>query len=139
MPRNRTSRFAYEALLAANDPMPRIERSGDDLYFLYTGGTTGMPKGVMWRNEDLVKVLLDSAYTLVGATPPARSGRRGRGGRGRSSAAGIPRMHLPASPLMHGTGGFTSFQALFVGDRIVTLENRHFDAHELWQTVQRGA
>ena len=47
--------------------MPRIERSGDDLYFLYTGGTTGMPKGVMWRNEDLIKVLADSAYVLVGA------------------------------------------------------------------------
>ena len=46
-------------------------------------------------------------------------------------------MHLPASPLMHGTGGFTSFQAMFVGAGIVTLENRHFDAHELWQTVQR--
>ena len=43
---------------------------GDDLYFLYTGGTTGMPKGVMWRNEDLIKVLADSAYTLVGARPP---------------------------------------------------------------------
>jgi fatty-acyl-CoA synthase len=61
---------AYEDLLAAHDPMPRIERSGDDLYFLYTGGTTGMPKGVMWRNEDLIKVLADSAYVLAGSAAP---------------------------------------------------------------------
>jgi len=127
---------AYEDLLAANDPMPRIERSGDDLYFLYTGGTTGMPKGVMWRNENLVKVLLDAAYTLVGAAPPARPEDAGTVA-AQIVAAGIPRMHLPASPLMHGTGGFTSFQALFAGTGIVTLVNRHFDPHELWETVQR--
>jgi fatty-acyl-CoA synthase len=126
----------YEELLAAHDPMPRIERSGDDLYFLYTGGTTGMPKGVMWRNEDLVKVLLDSAYTLVGAAPPAEPEAAGEVAR-KIVASGIARMHLPASPLMHGTGGFTSFQAMFAGTGVVTLENRHFDAHELWQTVQR--
>ena len=70
--RTRTSRSQYEELLAAHEPMPRIERSGDDLYFLYTGGTTGMPKGVMWRNEDLFEVLGDGAYPLVGATPPDR-------------------------------------------------------------------
>jgi fatty-acyl-CoA synthase len=127
---------AYEDLIAANDPMPRIERSGDDLYFLYTGGTTGMPKGVMWRNEDLIKVLADSAYVLAGAAPPANPEEAGAIAK-QIVEAGPARMHLPASPLMHGTGGFTSFQALFVGSGIVTLENRHFDAHELWQTVQR--
>ena len=46
-----------------NEPMPRIERSGDDLYFLYTGGTTGMPKGVMWRAEDLCGVLGDGGVS----------------------------------------------------------------------------
>jgi fatty-acyl-CoA synthase len=127
---------AYEEIVAAHDPMPRIERSGDDLYFLYTGGTTGMPKGVMWRNEDLIKVLADSAYQFAGARPPETP--EGAGAIAKSVIdAGSTRMHLPASPLMHGTGGFTSFQAMFVGTGIVTLENRHFDAHELWQTVQR--
>ena len=51
--------------------------------------------------------------------------------------AGANRVHLPASPLMHGTGAFTTFQALFLGASIVTLVGRHFDPHELWQTVQR--
>ena len=109
--------FPYEDLLAANDPMPRIERSGDDLYFLYTGGTTGMPKGVMWRNENLVKVLLDSRVH-AGRRGPARRPPEDAGAvAAQIVAAGIPRMHLPASPLMHGTGGFTSFQALLRGHR----------------------
>jgi acyl-CoA synthetase (AMP-forming)/AMP-acid ligase II len=46
----------YEELLAASDPASRIERSGDDLWFLYTGGTTGMPKGVMWPHSSLLGV-----------------------------------------------------------------------------------
>jgi fatty-acyl-CoA synthase len=128
--------IGYEELLAAHDPMPRIERSGDDLYFLYTGGTTGMPKGVMWRHEDLIEVLADTAYALAGASPPERSEDAGAIAR-TAVDAGPERMHLPASPLMHGTGAFTSFQAMFIGTGIVTLENRHFDPHELWQTVQR--
>src|SRR6476661_6460197 len=126
----------YEELLAAHDPMPRIERSDDDLYFLYTGGTTGMPKGVMWRNEDLIKVLIDSAYQFAGVLPPDTPAGSGAIAKAVIDG-GSKRMHLPASPLMHGTGAFTSFQAMFVGTGIVTLENRHFDAHELWQTVQR--
>ena len=51
--------------------------------------------------------------------------------------AGANRVHLPASPLMHGTGAFTTFQSLFLGASIVTLVGRHFDPHELWETVQR--
>src|SRR5215475_13759155 len=46
-------------------------------------------------------------------------------------------VHLPASPLMHGTGAFSSFQSMFVGGAICTLVERHFDPHELWSTVQR--
>jgi fatty-acyl-CoA synthase len=127
---------AYEDLLAANEQMERIERTGDDLYFLYTGGTTGMPKGVMWRNEDLYGVLGESAYPLVGATTPERAEDAGEIAVAAIEAVGR-RVHLPASPLMHGTGAFSSFQALFLGGTIVTLEGRHFDPHEMWQTVQR--
>ena len=62
----------FEDLIAEHEPMPRIERSGDDMYFLYTGGTTGMPKGVMWRFDDLWGVLSEATYTLVGGTAPTR-------------------------------------------------------------------
>ncbi len=126
----------YEELLARTDPMPRIERSGDDLYFLYTGGTTGMPKGVMWRSEDLFGVLGDGGYPLAGLTRPDTMAEVGPIAKSLVDA-GANRVHLPASPLMHGTGAFTTFQALFIGASIVTLVGRHFDPHELWETVQR--
>jgi fatty-acyl-CoA synthase len=126
----------YEDLLAHHDPMERIERSGDDLYFLYTGGTTGMPKGVMWRNADLFGVLGDGAYPLVGLARPDTMADVGTVAKSLVDA-GANRVHLPASPLMHGTGAFTSFQALFLGSAVVTLVGRHFDADELWETVQR--
>jgi fatty-acyl-CoA synthase len=125
----------YEVLIATHDQMPRIERSGDDMYFLYTGGTTGMPKGVMWRFDDLWGVLADATYTLAGQAPPERPEDVG------PLAAQIVETrdtaHLPASPLMHGTGAFTSFQSIWAGGRIVTLEGRHFDPDELWRVVER--
>jgi fatty-acyl-CoA synthase len=126
----------FEDVVAGADPMPRIERSGDDLYFLYTGGTTGMPKGVMWRCEDLWGSLAEATFALAGHAVPERADAVGSTAKaivdgGRDGA------HLPASPLMHGTGAFTTFQSLFAGARIVTLVGRHFDPHELWQTVQR--
>lgn len=126
----------YEDLLASAEPMERIARSGDDLYFLYTGGTTGMPKAVMWRNEDLFGVLGEGGYPLLGGTMPEKS--EGAGAVAASIVASGRRIvHLPASPLMHGTGAFTSFQAMFGGGTIVTLPSRHFDPHELWQVVEQ--
>jgi 3-oxocholest-4-en-26-oate---CoA ligase len=126
----------YESLLAAHDPMERIVRSGDDYYFLYTGGTTGMPKGVMWRNEDLVGVLGGAIYPLFGEAMPERSADAGAIAK-RVVESGRVTVHLPASPLMHGTGAFTSLQAMSLGGSIVTLESRTFDPHELWRVVER--
>ena len=124
----------YEDLIAAHEPAARVEKSGDDLYILYTGGTTGMPKGVMWRNEDLFNTLVPSVWGLLG-----QSGE-GPDDAPRVAAAiaeaGRTPVHLPASPLMHGTGFMSSLQALTSGGAIVTLESRTFDAHELWKAVE---
>ena len=114
---------AYEDLIAKHEPMERIERSGDDLYFLYTGGTTGMPKGVMWRNEDLFGVLGDGGYPLAGLARPDTMAEVGPIAKAQVDA-GANRVQLPASPLMHGTGAFTTFQSLFLGASIVTLVGR---------------
>jgi fatty-acyl-CoA synthase len=105
-------------------------RNGDDLYMLYTGGTTGMPKGVMWRQDDLVGTLAAGFVTLVDAdgNPDLEAGRKviaQPGGKG-----------LPACPLMHGTGAFTAFSTLSTGGCIVTLTNRTFDVEELLDTIQ---
>jgi fatty-acyl-CoA synthase len=126
----------YEDLIEAHEPMERIERSGDDVIFLYTGGTTGMPKAVMWRHEDLFAALAPLAYSFFGLDMPDDS--KDAGSRAlKVHESGLVPVHLPASPLMHGTGQFSTLQALFLGGRIVTLESRHFDPHELWRVVQR--
>jgi 3-oxocholest-4-en-26-oate---CoA ligase len=126
----------YEDLIEAHEPMERIERSGDDLVFLYTGGTTGMPKAVIWRHEDLFGALAPLAYSFFGLDMPEDSTEAGSRAL-KVHESGLVPVHLPASPLMHGTGQFSTLQALFLGGTIVTLESRHFDPHELWRVVQR--
>jgi acyl-CoA synthetase (AMP-forming)/AMP-acid ligase II len=107
-------------------------RSGDDLYFLYTGGTTGMPKGVMWRQDDLFSL-------LNGSSPMPMPDDRGLDGVRESieALAASPPAVLPACPLMHGTGAFTAFSALMLGGAVVTLPGRGFDADVLLETVAR--
>ena len=126
----------YEDVITDSKPMERIERSGDDYLFLYTGGTTGMPKGVMWRQEDLFWSLAEGVYPLLGLPMPETAADCGPTAR-QNAETGTPPVHLPASPLMHGTGQFTTFQSMFVGGTIVTLESRSFDPHELWEVVAR--
>lgn len=103
-------------------------RSGDDLLLLYTGGTTGMPKGVMWRQEDLLMTLDSTNKKRLPPEPDvgALEDRYSRPG---------PR-NLPAAPLMHGTGLFNAMSNLMVGGCIVTLTGRTFDPAELLSTIE---
>lgn len=104
-------------------------RSGDDLLLLYTGGTTGMPKGVMWRQHDLFRVLGGGGNPILGV-PPAESleeiGQR---------ITGPGAVMLPACPMMHGTGQFTCFINLNSGGSLVSQVDRRFSAEQLWQDV----
>ncbi|NOX31645.1 MAG: AMP-binding protein [Actinobacteria bacterium] len=103
-------------------------RSGDDLYMLYTGGTTGTPKGVMWPQDELMKVYRASNPELpeevdlnyfVANNPAAAS------------------IGVPCCPQMHGTGALSSHALLHGGGTVVTLTSRSFDADELIDTIER--
>ena len=126
----------YEDLISFSEPAPRIALSGDDLYILYTGGTTGMPKGVMWRNEDLFGALMPAIFAISGGVVPDGPNEIPAMVQ-RAADAGNRPTHLPASPLMHGTAFMTTLQAATMGGTIVTLESAHFDAHEMWRAVAK--
>ncbi|MGC8462587.1 MAG: AMP-binding protein [Acidimicrobiales bacterium] len=106
-------------------------RGADDLLMLYTGGTTGMPKGVMWRQDDLFARLNASGFRRYDQdTGLADVHAQLEGG-----TSGMTL--LPACPLMHGTGCFTALECLAEGGRVVTLATRQFDPVELLDTVER--
>lgn len=115
-------------------PLPRQERSPDDQVLLLTGGTTGLPKGVVWDSGGVCGVV-SSAYRRAGVPVP--------GDRAGVVAAAVEQVRqgtapvvLPASPLMHGTGFFFSLGVLLRGGRVVTLPQRSLDPAALWTAVQ---
>jgi fatty-acyl-CoA synthase len=126
----------YEALIAANAPLGPTPYDENDIYMLYTGGTTGMPKGVMYPHRDLAQALM-LGYGLLGEARPntvdeliASVKRRIEGP--------APTVGLAASPLMHGTGLWGgAFVALNLGGAAATIRSLHFDPDELWRVVQR--
>jgi fatty-acyl-CoA synthase len=119
-----------EAAASATDrTIPAHGRDGDDLLLLYTGGTTGMPKGVMWRQHDLFFTLNPSSGLNYGKEPDLDKVRE--------MCVQPGPIVIPAAPLMHGTGMFTSLAAMTAGGCIVTLQNRSFEATELLDTIER--
>jgi fatty-acyl-CoA synthase len=124
----------YEQALAAAEPAPRIAR-GDDSWLMYTGGTTGRPKGVLVRHSWLVNVVAANGLLLLGEPIPQTLEEL----RASLERLGLNReamVCLPAPPLMHATGMYTTFGALLAGGRVVYLPSRSYDPDELAATVQ---
>ncbi|MFL6206220.1 MAG: AMP-binding protein [Acidimicrobiales bacterium] len=113
----------YEAALAGARPEPPGPLSPDDLYILYTGGTTGMPKGVLWRQADFLAACLGIAHTTDRIVEGAR----------RSSLRA-----LPAAPFMHGAAHWNALSSWTAGGTVVIQHDpSRFDAHDVLDTVER--
>ena len=102
----------------------------DGGYILYTGGTTGMPKGVMWRQDDLFR-------NLVSQVNPVYKDAEADPAIVRDQVKDVGPVGLPACPLMHGTGLYTQLICLALGGSTVTLASRRFDVEEMFDTIER--
>lgn len=125
----------YHDVVAGAGPADPVERSGDDDLILYTGGTTGLPKGVVWHHGDLFNTLAFSAYQAVGLAIPSTPEEAADAAAELRASGSAPRM-LSAPPLIHGTALFLSMTAFLRGGTVILLPSGPFDAHELWRQVQ---
>ena len=121
---------AYEEALAAASPIRDFgPRSGDDIYCAYTGGTTGMPKGVLWRQEDIF-------FAAMGGGDPLQSGdfiTRPAQLVDRLPDQGMVTLATP--PLMHVSAHWLAFVSLFGGGRLVVTPHGRFDPQTVWRLI----
>ena len=122
----------FESAVAKGSPVRDFtERSDDDVYLLYTGGTTGMPKGVMWRQEDVYFALAGGidVFTNEKVTSPATTSEKIDPGQ----PQGLVMIILP--PFMHGAGQMSVYRTLFEGNTAVIPAR--FEAEEVWRIVEQ--
>jgi 3-oxocholest-4-en-26-oate---CoA ligase len=121
----------FEEAVAAGSPDRDFpERSGDDHYIIYTGGTTGMPKGVMWRSEDIFFALGQGIDAMTGERVASEFTKAEQAA---ASETGMVWLVIP--PLMHGAAQIATLSQWFIGSTVVLLPK--FDADAVWDLVDR--
>jgi acyl-CoA synthetase (AMP-forming)/AMP-acid ligase II len=119
----------FEAISHGSPERDFGERSADDIYLLYTGGTTGFPKGVMWRHEDIYRVLLGGTDFATGEQVKDEYEHA------KQALAGAPMIRFPIPPMIHGATQSATWAALFTGS--TTILAPEFDAEDVWNTIDK--
>ena len=125
----------YEELLETSEPMERIYRDPDTVYMLYTGGTTGMPKGVMYKQGEFLVFLFRTLKAMGYDVPEDINNLEEQIHNFKKDNTFIK--SLVGCPLMHGTGMWLgAFLPLLLGGTSITSKNLGFDADQLWTQVE---
>lgn len=117
----------YEAIAESSPERDFGERSEDDIYLLYTGGTTGFPKGVMWRHEDIYRVLFGGTDFATGEFIKDEHDLS------RAAVANPPMVRYAIPPMIHGATQSATWMSIFSGQ--TTILAPEFDADEVWRTI----
>ena len=119
----------YQAIAEGSPERDFGTRSADDIYLLYTGGTTGFPKGVMWRHEDIYRVLLGGTDFATGEFVADEYDHA------KQAAAAPPMIRFPIPPMIHGATQSATWMALFTGGTVVL--SPEFDAEGVWSAIEQ--